>query len=108
MDEHEVLQHLLDMEAQAANLVDEAQAESERRIFDGGHQNSARYEEVYARELQAQEESYIKNLAMVKEDYRKQLEAYRESLKDMPLKTEGFFALAEKFLLAAAPPCKES
>jgi len=108
MDEHDVLQHLLNLEAQAADLVNDAQAESERRISEGEHHNSARYEEVYAREVQTLEESYAKNLIAVKEGYREQLELYRESLSVMPIDMGAFSSLAEEYLFADGPPSKKS
>ena len=106
MDKQEILQHLLDMEAQAADLVDDAQKKSDKRISEGEHQNITCYEEVYAREVQALEGAYAENLVAAKDDYRKQLEEYRESLKAMPLNVAAFSALAEKLILAAVPRCK--
>ncbi|MDR0497112.1 MAG: hypothetical protein LBH42_05825 [Treponema sp.] len=99
MDDHEILQHLLDIENEAAALVDEAQAEADRRISEGEKQNRAHHDEVYAAEVKTHEASFAEETALARDNYRKQLEAYHENLKTMPLDREAFFSLAEKLLL---------
>ena len=99
MDDHEVLQHLLKLDAEAGALVNDAQAEADRRISGGEKQNRLLYEEAYARELESLESHYVQNIAAVREDYRKQLEVYRESLKTMSINTENFSSLAERLLI---------
>ena len=99
MDDHKVLQHLLDMEAEAAALVNNAQMEADRKISEGEKQNRAQYDEAYAREARILEEFLARNLADVKENYQKQLDAYREGLESMPVDMKAFSLLAEKFLI---------
>ena len=98
MDDHEVLQHLLNLESKSATLVDDAQAEADRRIAQGEMQNRQRYDELYAREVETLEKSYTQSIAAVKENYRKQLESYRQFLNNMPQNSEAFSSLAEKLL----------
>ena len=107
MDDQEVLQHLLKLEAEAAALVNDAQAEADRRVSEGEKQNRVQYDEVYAREVEVLEESQVKNLAAVKEEYRKQLDMYRESLKAISPDMGAFSSLTEKLLGLASPLCKE-
>ena len=102
MDDHEVLQHLLNLEKEASALVNDAQVEADRRISEGEKQNRALYEDVYAREVESLEGHCAENLAVVREDYRKQLEVYRESLKTMPIDMKTFSILAEKLLTREA------
>jgi len=99
MDDHEVLQHLLGLENEAAVMVSDAQAEAERKIAEREKQNRARYDEVYAREARALEASYVQKIAAVKDDYQKKLEAYGEDLKAQPLDNRAFSSMAEKLLL---------
>ena len=108
MDDHEILQHLLGMEAQAASLVDDAQAEADRKISEAETQNRVRYDEVCAREAKILKESLIKERSAAKDDYRKQLEAYRENLKTMSVNMEAFSSLMKKFLIVAVSPSEES
>ena len=99
MDDHEVLQHLINLEKKASALVNDAQAEADRRISEGEKKNRSLYEDAYAGELESLENHYAQSISAIKDDYSKQLEAYRESLKTMPLNTENFFHLAEKFMI---------
>jgi len=99
MENHEILQHLLEIESKAATLVDDAQAEADRRVSEGEKQNRARYDEQYAREVAALEEAYSADISLARENYRKQLEEYHNSLKAQPSDTKAFFSLAEKLLI---------
>ena len=102
MDDHEVLQHLLNLESKAAGLVNDAQAEADRRVSEGEKQNRAHYDEVYSVEAAELEASYAQNIARVKKDYSTQLQEYQESLKSIPLDRAAFSSLAEKLLFKAA------
>jgi F0F1-type ATP synthase membrane subunit b/b' len=102
MDEQDVLQHLLDLENRAADLVNNAQAEADRRLAEGEKENRARYDEVYSAEVTELEASYNKNIAAVKADYSSQLEAYLEGIKSISLDKAAFSSLAEKLLFRAA------
>jgi hypothetical protein len=93
-----VLRHLLDLEARAAALVEDAQAEADRRLAEGEKLSRARYDETYAGEVAVLEAAYAKDIAAVKEDYKKQLDTYRGSLKAMPVDRGAFFALTEHLL----------
>jgi len=98
MDDHEVLQHLLNLEAEAAALVNDAQAEADRRISEAEKLNRSRHDEIYTREAASLEAKFARDLALFKENYEKQLEEYRESLMAQPLETAAFSSLAEKYL----------
>jgi ABC-type phosphate transport system auxiliary subunit len=89
----ELLGHLLKIEAEAASLVDDAQAEADRRVAEGERQNRARYEERYSQEAAALEAEYVKEIAVVKENYKRDLDAYRDSLAAIKTDTESFSAL---------------
>ena len=108
MEDHEILRHLLDLEKEASSMVEDAQAEADRKLSAGEKQNRARHDEIYAREVQVLEAAFSENLETAKEDYRKQLDAYRESLKTMPLDTKAFSSLAEKLLVPASVSGRDS
>jgi len=99
MDDHEILQHLLSLENEAAALVDDAQAEADRRVSEGEKLNRSRYDETYAREVETLEVAYVQKITAVKEGYRKLLEEYGNNLKAMALNLEAFSSLAEALLL---------
>ena len=103
MDEHEILRHLLDLEKEAAALIDDAQAEADRRISEGEKANRIRFDDVYARELEALESSYEEKIAAVNEDFRKQLEDYRKNLKAVSPNLKAFSSIAGKLLRVYDP-----
>jgi flagellar biosynthesis chaperone FliJ len=99
VDDENVLKHLLSLEAEAAALVDGAQAEAERRVLEGEKACRAGYDETYSAEAAVLQAAYDKEIASIKEDYEKQLEACRNRLKEMPVNRKQFSALAERLLL---------
>ncbi|MDR2363996.1 MAG: hypothetical protein LBD65_06235 [Spirochaetaceae bacterium] len=98
MDEQDVLRHLLEVEAEASTLVDDAQAEADRRITEGEKRNRRLYDERYSQETDRLEVQYGEKIARVKEDYKKQLDFYQDSLDAMPVNTEAFIRTIESFL----------
>jgi regulator of protease activity HflC (stomatin/prohibitin superfamily) len=92
-DARELLGHLLKIEAEAAALADEAQAEADRRVSEGEKQNRSRYEEQYSRETTALEAAYVREIEGAKEVYKKELETYRDSLNNIMADTGAFSAL---------------
>lgn len=107
MDDHEILQHLLGLESEAAALVTDAQAEADRRVAEGEKRNRALHEETYAREVEALEADYMQNLASIKENYQKQLDEYRDGLRKAALNTAAFSSLAEGLLIRAVSASEE-
>jgi negative regulator of replication initiation len=93
--ESDVLRRLLKVESEAAVLVDEAQAEADRRVAEGEKASRARYDERYSQEAALLDGEYAKTVQAIKEDYQKRLGAYRESLDAMPVRKDAFFALVE-------------
>jgi len=108
MNDKNVLQHLLDLEKQTSALVDEAQAEADRKLSEGEKLSRAKSDEAYAREFSALEEKYKKDLNDVKTNYRQQLDNYRESIEAQTLNRGAFSRLAQEFLLGAAASSRGS
>jgi regulator of protease activity HflC (stomatin/prohibitin superfamily) len=98
MDEQNILGHLLKIEAEASALVDDAQAEADRRVSEGEKQNRILYDERYAASSAEAEVSYTEAIERVREDYRSRLEDYRKSLEAMPLDETNFSNLMEKYI----------
>ncbi|MDR3122442.1 MAG: hypothetical protein LBU16_01510 [Treponema sp.] len=94
----DVLRRLLRVEAEAAVLVDDAQAEADRRVAEGEKESRARYDERYSQEAARLDGEYAAAVMAFKEEYQQQLDAYRESLDAMPVKKDAFFALVERLL----------
>ena len=103
MDDHEILQHLLDLENKVAALVTDAQAEADSRVAEGERQNRARHDETYAKEVEALDLNYTQSLASIKENYQKQLADYRETLIKVTVNETAFSSLAEKYIFESVP-----
>jgi uncharacterized protein YecT (DUF1311 family) len=99
MEEHNVLHHLLKIEAEAAALAEDARAEVDRRIAEGEKENRARYEERYRQETAKLEAAYEEQIAAIKKDHQKQLDGYRKSLDTMIVDAQAFSELVNKLLL---------
>jgi regulator of protease activity HflC (stomatin/prohibitin superfamily) len=95
MDEQTILRHLLEVEKSASALVDDAQAEADRRVAENEKDCRARYDAGYAREIAALEDRRSREMTAVKAEYDREMAAYRESLDALPLKRDVFFLLAE-------------
>jgi F0F1-type ATP synthase membrane subunit b/b' len=102
MVEQNVLQHLLQIEAQAAALVDDAQAEADRRISEGEKKARAQYESQYSQKQKYLETDYSKHKHDTEKEYRRLLEAYREEINLLPVDKKSFSSLAEDFLFGDA------
>ena len=99
MDDSDILQHLLEIEGQAAALVDDAQAEADRRIKEAEEQNRLAFDGAY-RELTGKlETEYQKIIESVKQEYNTRLEEYRASLDKIPKRNDRFSALAFSLLV---------
>jgi vacuolar-type H+-ATPase subunit H len=96
--DHELLQHLLEVEDSAAVLVEDAQAEADRRIAEHENQSRAKYDEAYARGAAALQQHYEKEYETVKTEYQSRLDEYRKSLEAMPVHTDDFCKLAVSLL----------
>ena len=98
MENDGALEHLLKIEAEAAALVNSAQAEADRRIAESEKQNRAVYEERYQKETEKLETAFQEEKEKVKEHYQKELEAYREELSGLSANMDGFSALLNELL----------
>jgi regulator of protease activity HflC (stomatin/prohibitin superfamily) len=97
-EDTDVLRHLLEIEAEAAALVDSAQAEADRRLKECEEQNRARYHEEYRHLVDSLEKEYKQKLEAARAEYRAGLDEYRKSLDAMPVDPSAFSRLAAELL----------
>jgi hypothetical protein len=96
-----VLRRLLEVEAEAAALVDKAQAEADKRLKACEEQNRTRHDEEYRRLMDGLEARYGERLEAARAEYRASLDEYRKSLDSMPFDTAAFSRLAGELLLGS-------
>ncbi|MDR1787472.1 MAG: hypothetical protein LBR16_03370 [Treponema sp.] len=97
-DNEAILQHLLHIEAEAANMVNDAQTEAGRRAAEAEKAARAGHDAAYAKQAAALEAEYQRHLEEARKDYEERLAAYRAALDAAPLDQARFSALAEGFL----------
>ena len=98
MEDTDVFDHLLEVEAQALALIDEAQADADLQVSEAEKQNQIKSDERYHKEAETLEEEYNKELSQIKEEYTRQLNEYKKRLEGMTIKGEQFFLLLDRFL----------
>ncbi|MDR2377072.1 MAG: hypothetical protein LBD96_11625 [Treponema sp.] len=103
-----ILAHLLKIEADAASLVDDAQAEADRRIAESEKQNRSRYDEEYTQKAAELDRAFEEELSRIRADYQDQLEAYRKSLDAIPADQGRFSTLMDEFLTRGPRPAREA
>ena len=99
MEDSDILKHLLEIEGQAATLVDDAQAEADRRIKEAEEKNRLAFDEAYQKIMTELETEYQESQETVKIEYNKYLDEYRVSLDCMPKNNDGFNALVYSLLV---------
>jgi hypothetical protein len=96
--DQDLLHHLLEVEAHAAALVEDAQTEGDRRTTEHETKCRAGYDETYAREAAELEDRYQRGYKAAKAEYQQRLDAYRGSLETMPVYQDKFFKLVSSLL----------
>jgi regulator of protease activity HflC (stomatin/prohibitin superfamily) len=99
MDNNEVLDHLLKIEAEAAALVNEAQAEADKRITEAEKQNRAAYDKRFVEENQRLEKGFLQSKELAREQFRKELETYKEKISSVHVDNDRFSSLLDSLVL---------
>jgi vacuolar-type H+-ATPase subunit H len=102
MDNNEILGHLLKIESEAAALVNDAQAEADKRTLDAERSNHAAYEERYRKENERLEnELNIKKEEALRQ-YQAELESYTTEIASVPVDNRRFSALLDRLVTEGA------
>jgi len=92
------LEHLLEIEAEAAALVDESRKEADRRIRENDDKNRVSYDKQLKLESQNQQNSFEKEKEKIKCQYQNALNDFREEISRIRADEEGFSALLNQYL----------
>jgi|GEM_PF-851097 len=98
-----MLEHLLEIEAQASALVNDAEAEAERRIHENEERNRIAYEQRFKEEIQNREEALLKAKELIREKYQKELNDYKSEIEAVNVDENRFSVLLNEFLLRKNP-----
>ena len=98
MMDNDDLEYLLKIEAEAADLTNEAHAEAERRIIEAEKKNRTKYEEAYHKEVNKQEAEINKLKNIFEKQYQKKLEKYKRYISDVNVDIKKFTVLLNNFI----------
>ena len=102
MDNDEVLGHLLKIESEAEALVNDAQAEADKRITEAEQQSHARYEKQYRQESERLESELQQSKERSRQHYQEELDACNAKIAAIPVDTNNFSALLNRFVTEAS------
>ncbi|MDR2404428.1 MAG: hypothetical protein LBD78_10410 [Spirochaetaceae bacterium] len=101
MDQQDILQHLLQIESSASELVNDARVEADRRLSESEKRGRALYDEQYGQAILDLEAWHAEEMAAVTEKIRLQLESYREELRNLPVDRDAFFRCLDTWFVKA-------
>jgi len=98
MAEVNTLDHLLEIEAQAAALVNDAQEEADRRLRENEDRNRALYNERIKSEINIRQTQLNDEIEKIKNKYNKALDDYRAEINNVKADVQAFSGLLNKYL----------
>jgi vacuolar-type H+-ATPase subunit H len=99
MDNNEVLDHLLKIESEAAALVNDAQAEADRRMTEAEKQNRAAYDSRFREESESLEKGFLQAKEQARQRYQEELETYKAKISSVHVDNDRFSALLDSLVL---------
>lgn len=92
------LDHLLQIEAEAAALINDAQTEADRRVHENEEKNHLAYEERFKAEIQKQENFLISETEKIKKRYQETLSQYRQEISNIDVNKKQFCSLFNEYV----------
>jgi len=99
MDNDEVLGHLLKIESEAAELVDNARIEADRRVSDAEKHARASYDDRCRAEREGLEKEFQQSKERARQQYQEEMAAYRQAISSIQVDTDRFSALLSKLVM---------
>ena len=98
-NEANVISHLLNVEAQASDLVKEAQDEANRRLSSVHKKADAEFKEKFDKIVAELEKSYNERISAIDEKHKKILEEYKSSVENAEQNKDNFNVFLKKVLI---------
>ncbi|MBQ1832499.1 MAG: hypothetical protein II563_01660 [Treponema sp.] len=99
-EEMDVIQHLLEIERAASEILVKAQEEADKKIAAAKAQADSEFKEKFAAYVKESEDSAAENKALVIKQQEERLSSFKDSLSSSRKDTDGFNSLLEKLLYA--------
>ncbi len=98
-NESNVISHLLNVEAQASDLVKEAQDEANKRMSSVRAKADAEFKEKFDRIVAGLEKNYNEQVSAIDENHKKSLEEYKSSVENTEQDKDNFNVFLKKLLV---------
>ncbi len=98
-NEANVISHLLNVEAQASDLVKEAQDEANKRLSSVHAKADAEFKEKFDKIVSELEKSYNDRISAIDEKHKEALEEYKSSVENAEQNKDNFNAFLKKVLI---------
>ena len=98
MENVSTLDYLLEIETKAASMVNDAQAEADRRIHESEVKSHTAYEDRFKAEVQRLDALFRESKENAKKQYLEALEEYRREISSINVNVERFCALLNEYL----------
>ena len=96
--EIDAINHLLEVEKNAANLINDAAQEAERRLSEARAKYNSEYKSRYENETSRLETEYNLSHEKIAEKYQKKIDSFKESLVSKPQDSAAFSATLDRLI----------
>ncbi len=96
--EIDAINHLLEVEKNAAALISDAAEEADRRLTQARAQYNSEYKARYDKEAARLESEYQAEHEKIAEKYQKEIDSYKESLAAKPQDSSAFAATLDRLI----------
>ena len=83
MTDTDVIGHLIEIEAEAANMIMDAQTEADNRILDAKQKADTIYKEKYEELIKSLENNFLQQKSEIDSNYDKIFEDFREKISSV-------------------------
>jgi len=94
--EIDAIKHLLEVEKNAAALINDAAEEADRRISQAKLQYNTEYKKRYETEASSLETEFKNQNKIITEKYQKEIDSYKDSIASRPQDSDSFSAALDK------------
>ena len=96
--ELDAINHLLEIERDAAVLIDDAKIEADKRIASAKNQYNTQYKSKYDEIVKDLDSKYNTSIDEISDKYNKEIDAYKTQLEEKQQNEASFNSLLDKLL----------
>lgn len=100
-EEINVINHLLNVEKNAAVLIDNALKEAENRTSQARNQSNTQFKEKYDSFVADMEAEYNKTVQLKKDEHEKELQSFKDNLQNQKINNSEFNKVLDGLLFSS-------